>query len=41
VAPVHFPYLPGLFAFREMPTLVKALRGLEVAPDVVQVDAHG
>jgi deoxyribonuclease V len=40
-APVDFPYVPGLFAFREMPALVEALRGLQVVPDVVLVDAHG
>jgi deoxyribonuclease V len=40
-APVGFPYVPGLLAFREIPALIEALRGLEVTPDVVLVDAHG
>jgi len=36
-----FPYVPGLFAFRELPTLVEALRGLTVTPDVLVCDGYG
>ncbi|GAB2808034.1 endonuclease V [Actinocorallia aurea] len=37
-----FPYVPGLFAFREVPALLSALRGLgKVAPDVLVCDGHG
>lgn len=36
-----FPYLPGLFAFRELPVLIEALRGLEETPDLLLCDGHG
>jgi deoxyribonuclease V len=36
-----FPYVPGLFAFRELPTLVAALRGLSITPDLLVCDGHG
>ena len=36
-----FPYVPGLFAFRELPALVGALRGLSVTPDLLVCDGHG
>lgn len=36
-----FPYVPGLFAFRELPTLVAALRGLTVTPDLLVCDGYG
>lgn len=36
-----FPYVPGLFAFRELPTLVEALRQLTVVPDVLLCDGQG
>jgi deoxyribonuclease V len=39
--PVHFPYVPGLLAFREVPVMLAALAGLQCAPDLVLVDAHG
>lgn len=37
----EFPYVPGLFAFRELPALLDALAGLAVPPDVVLFDGHG
>jgi deoxyribonuclease V len=40
-ARVDFPYLPGLFAFREVPPLVDALRGLSTVPDLLVCDGHG
>ncbi|WP_067828973.1 deoxyribonuclease V [Actinomadura kijaniata] len=36
-----FPYVPGLFAFRELPTLVAALRRLTVTPDLLVCDGYG
>ncbi|MCD0448501.1 endonuclease V [Actinocorallia sp. API 0066] len=36
-----FPYVPGLFAFREAPALLSALRALETTPDVLVCDGHG
>ncbi|MEV4639171.1 deoxyribonuclease V [Actinoplanes sp. NPDC049548] len=36
-----FPYVPGLFAFREVPALLEALGKLTVQPDVLICDGHG
>lgn len=36
-----FPYVPGLFAFRELPALLVALDRLTVRPDVLICDGHG
>ena len=36
-----FDYVPGLFAFRELPALLKALEQLSVAPDLLVCDGHG
>ncbi|MBB2945611.1 deoxyribonuclease V [Actinoplanes lutulentus] len=36
-----FPYVPGLFAFREVPSLLDALEKLTVRPDVLICDGHG
>ena len=36
-----FPYVPGLFAFREIPALLTALDRLTVRPDVLICDGHG
>lgn len=37
----EFPYIPGLFAFREAPSLLRALTELTVTPDVLICDGHG
>ena len=39
--PCSFPYVPGLFAFRELPVLLESLKQLTQTPDVVLVDGHG
>jgi deoxyribonuclease V len=36
-----FPYVPGLFAFRELPALLDALGQLAAAPDLLVCDGHG
>lgn len=36
-----FPYISGLFAFRELPTLIEALRGLDMTPDLLVCDGYG
>lgn len=36
-----FPYVPGLFAFRELPALLEALRKLTVTPDLLVCDGYG
>lgn len=40
-APVTFPYVPGLLAFREAPALLAVLRRLASEPGVLLVDGHG
>ncbi len=37
----EFPYLPGLFAFRELPPLLLALDRLTVPPDLLVCDGQG
>ncbi|WP_404815431.1 endonuclease V [Streptomyces thermolineatus] len=36
-----FPYVPGLFAFRELPVLLDALRALRTVPDLLLCDGQG
>lgn len=36
-----FPYVPGLFAFREVPALVRALERLTTTPDLLVCDGYG
>jgi deoxyribonuclease V len=36
-----FPYVPGLFAFRELPSLIVALDKLATKPDVLVCDGQG
>ena len=37
----RFPYIPGYFAFREAPALLKAVRALPLRPDLLMVHGHG
>ena len=39
--PVAFPYVPGLFSFRELPPILAALAQLPQAPDLVICDGQG
>ncbi|MFJ7270049.1 endonuclease V [Streptomyces sp. NPDC099050] len=41
VGRVSFPYVPGLLAFRELPTVLAALEALTVTPDLVVCDGYG
>jgi len=41
VGTADFPYVPGLFAFRELPTLLMAFARLTTAPDLLIADGHG
>lgn len=36
-----FPYIPGLFSFRELPPVVEAMTKLSIEPDLVICDGHG
>ncbi len=40
-APLEFPYVPGLLSFRELPSVVGALRKVESPVDALICDAHG
>ncbi|MCP2323814.1 deoxyribonuclease V [Hamadaea flava] len=41
VGRAEFPYVPGLLAFRELPTLLSIWEGLRHRPDVVVCDGYG
>jgi deoxyribonuclease V len=41
VGKISFPYVPGLFAFREGPLIEKAFEYLEIIPDLLIFDGHG
>lgn len=38
---VRFPYVPGLFSFREIPPIISALNQLKTQADVLVCDAQG
>jgi len=39
--PCHFPYIPGLLSFRELPCILAAFRKLRVRPEAVLYDGQG
>jgi len=39
--PTRFPYIPGLLAFREGPSVLRAIRSIRAKSYVCLVDAHG
>ena len=41
IEPISFPYIPGLFSFREVPPLLNAYNKLTITPDLIVCDGHG
>lgn len=41
VGDAAFPYVPGLFAFRELPVVIEALNRLSLVPEVLFCDGQG
>lgn len=41
VGQISFPYIPGLLAFREIPTVLAALEALPCSPGLVVCDGYG
>ncbi len=37
----QFPYIPGLFSFREIPPVIKAFEKLTIRPDLIICDGQG
>lgn len=37
----QFPYIPGLFSFRELPPLIKTFNKLQTQPDLIVCDGQG
>ncbi len=41
ITQTHFPYVPGLLSFREVPALLEAWEKLSLQPDVLMLDGQG
>ncbi|KZN67100.1 deoxyribonuclease V [Pseudoalteromonas luteoviolacea] len=41
IEPISFPYVPGLFSFREVPPLLSAIEKLTTLPDLIVCDGQG
>jgi len=41
IMPITFPYVPGLFSFREIPALKEVYQKLVVKPDIIVCDGQG
>jgi len=39
--PTHFPYVPGLLSFREIPAILEAVKKMRLVPDVLICDGQG
>ncbi|RRJ61882.1 deoxyribonuclease V [Paenibacillus oralis] len=38
---VRFPYIPGLFSFRELPPIIKAFKQIKIKPNLIVCDGQG
>lgn len=38
---ITFPYVPGLFSFRETPPIIEAFNKLTIKPEIIVCDGHG
>ena len=38
---ITFPYVPGLFSFREIPSIIHAYHKLSIKPDIIVCDGQG
>lgn len=41
ISAVQFPYIPGLFSFRELPAIIEAMKQIKTVPDLIICDGHG
>ena len=41
VQPTDFPYIPGFLSFREIPTILEAMKLLPQKPDLLMIDGQG
>lgn len=37
----QFPYIPGLFSFRELPSIIKAFSQIQITPQLIVCDGQG